>query len=387
MLIARTVAAIAVRVRPLAPEDSLARAAAAVRMAPGGAAPVQEDGTIVGLVTAADLADWIGDAGMEAARAATIREVARPGLTPIRADAPIQEALQQLQAEGRSAAPVVDGYGRYQGMVGLGDLLAAAMGALRPPLVGGMATPFGVYLTDGTQRAGVGDLALVSTGIFLGLIQVIGSWLGYRASVAALTLLTRLAPEWSSQLLGSLPPIFPPPVLYATFSLLLFALLFRYSWVTGYHAAEHQVVHAIEQGDDLRPEVVQTKPRVHPRCGTNLMAAFGVFLILERWAGALAFVVALVSWRFFGSLLQQYVTTRPARHWELESGLAAGRELLERYQTGVGIHASGWRRLWNMGLFQVAVGFTLVWLLLFFSQGLLIPGSLEETWFNNYLGG
>jgi hypothetical protein len=263
--------------------------------------------------------------------------------------------------------------------------LSAAMRALRPPLIGGMATPFGVYLTDGTRRAGVGDLALVSTGIFLGLIQVLGSWLGYRASVSVMALLGRLAPEWSSRFLGTLPTM-PHPVLYATLSLLLFALLFRLSWVTGYHAAEHQVVHAIEQGDDLRPEVVVAKPRVHPRCGTNLMAGFGIFMILERWAGPLAFVAALVSWRFFGSLLQQYVTTRPARGRELESGIFAGRQLLERYQGGIGTYASGWRRVWNMGLLQVALGFTIIWTALYFGQGWLRPGSLEATWFQNYLG-
>ena len=162
--------------------------------------------------------------------------------------------------------------------------------------------------------------------------------------------------------------------------------MFRFSWVTGYHAAEHQVVHAIEQGEDLRPEVVRAKPRVHPRCGTNLMAAFGIFMILERWAGPLAFVVALITWRFFGSLLQQYVTTRPARGWELESGLSAGRQLLERYQGSVGIHSSGIRRLWNMGLLQVFLGFMIVWSLLLFGQHLLTPGSLEATWFQNYLG-
>jgi hypothetical protein len=232
----------------------------------------------------------------------------------------------------------------------------------------------------------VGDGALVSTGIFLGLIQLLGSWLGYRASVAAIALLQRAAPDWSYSLTGVLPPIMPPPVLYAVFSLFLFALLFRLSWITGYHAAEHQVVHAIEQGDDLRLETVRTKPRVHPRCGTNLMAAFGIFLILERWAGILAFVAALVSWRFFGALLQQYVTTRPARSSELESGLRAGRELLERYQSGIGLHASGWGRLWNTGLLQVALGFATVWALLFCSQALLPPESLEATWFHYYLG-
>ena len=113
----------------------------------------------------------------------------------------------------------------------------------------------------------------------------------------------------------------------------------------------------------------------------------GIFLILEQWTGILAFVMALISWRFFGALLQQYVTTRPARPREIESGLTAGRELLERYQTGVGIHASGWRRVWNMGLLQVAFGFTLIWLLMYFGQGLIRPESLEAMWFNHYFMG
>jgi CBS domain-containing protein len=386
-MMAGSVASIVVRVRPLAPEDSLARAAEAVRLSPGGVAPVQVAGSIAGLVSADALSEWIAAVGVDSARGATVAQVMRPAQLPLRGDASIPEALEWLRQEDLPAAPVIDGFGRYQGMVGRGELLAAAMGALRPPLIGGMATPFGVYLTDGTRRGGVGDMALVSTGIFLAVIQVLGSWLGYRASVAVMALLTRFAPEWSALWLGSLPPILPPPLLYATLSLLVFGLLFRYSLVTGYHAAEHQVVHTIEQGDDLRPDVVESKPRVHPRCGTNLMAAFAIFLILERWTGILAFVVALISWRFFGALLQQYVTTRPARPREIASGLTAGRELLERYQTGIGIHASGWRRVWNMGLLQVAFGFTLIWLLLYFGQGLIRPESLEAMWFNHYFLG
>jgi hypothetical protein len=383
---ANFVSEIAVRVRPLSPTDSLARAAEAVRTAPGGAAPVQEDGEIVGLVCAEELADCLAEMDPAATRTAVVSDVARSMPTPLRENLPIQEALGQLRREGSPAAPVVDLLGRYVGMVSRGELLSAMMGALRPPLVGGMATPFGVYLTDGTRRGGVGDLALVSTGLFLGMMQILGSWLGYRASVTAMTLLDRVAPDWSARFLGGGAPIFPPYLVYGVFSLLLFAVLFRLSWITGYHAAEHQVVHAIEQGDDLRPEVVKTKPRVHPRCGTNLMAAFGIFMILDRWAGSLAFIGALVSWRFFGSLLQRYVTTRPARAWELESGLHAGRQLLERYQSGIGVFAPPWRRIWNMGLLQVALGFSIIWSLLFFGQRLLSPGSLEATWFTHYLG-
>ncbi len=35
------------------------------------------------------------------------------------------------------------------------------------------------------------------------------------------------------------------------------------------------VVHAIEEGEDLTLEKVRPMPRVHPRCGTNLVALFG----------------------------------------------------------------------------------------------------------------
>lgn len=383
---ANCVAEIAVRVRPLSPGDSLARAAELVRTSPGGAAPVQQDGQIIGIVSAGTLADWVAEQGVEQARSASVLAVTRPASDGIRSDATILQALEQLREAECPAAPVVDAFGRYLGMVGRGELLSASMGALRPPLVGGMATPFGVYLTDGTRRGGVGDAALVSTGIFLGLVQVLSSWLGYRSSVTAMSLLERIAPAWSARLLGGFSPLMPPELFYVAFSLLLFALMFRFSRVTGYHAAEHQVVHAIEQGDDLRAEVVREKPRVHPRCGTNLMAAFGVFVILERWAGPLAFVGAILLWRFFGSFLQQYITTRPAHEPELDSGIFAGRQLLERYQGGIGKHASGWRRLWNMGLLQVSFGFIIVWGPLLLAHGLLHPGSPEATWYHFYLG-
>jgi CBS domain-containing protein len=383
---ANCVGEVAVRVRPLSPEDSLARAAELVRTAPGGAAPVQEAGAIIGVVSAKTLSAWFVAGGVEQPFDDCVRELVREAPATIRDDTPLATALDQLCREECDALPVVDSLGRYVGMVGRGELLSAGMGALRPPLIGGMATPFGVYLTDGTRRAGVGDAALVSTGIFLGLVQVFGSWLGYRTAVTIMALLEHVAPVWSQAHAGGATPTLPPPTLYAVLSLLLFAALFRLSWVTGYHAAEHQVVHAIEQGDDLRPEVVKSKPRDHPRCGTNLMAAFGIFFILDRWAGPLAFVGAILCWRFFGSLLQQYVTTRPARAVELDSGIRAGRQLLERYQRGIGWRVTGWRRLWNMGLLQVAFGFGLIWLPLLLATGRVHLGLLERTWLNYYWG-
>jgi uncharacterized protein YqhQ len=39
----------------------------------------------------------------------------------------------------------------------------------------------------------------------------------------------------------------------------------------GYHGAEHKTINAYEAGADLKPEIVQTYPIEHPRCGTAFL--------------------------------------------------------------------------------------------------------------------
>jgi hypothetical protein len=297
-----------------------------------------------------------------------------------------EEALAIIRENGLDAAAVVDPVGRYLGIVGTGALMSAACGALRPPLIGGLATPLGVYLTNGTIRAGVGDLALVSAGFFMGLLQFLAAWGAYALTpilVHASADLTRSGFFAASLLPSPAAAYFWLPPLLTIF---LFSLLFRFSWVTGYHAAEHQVVHAIEQGDDLTLEAVRAKPRVHPRCGTNLMAAFVIFMVLHgglppelSW---IAFPVALIAWRAFGSFLQQYVTTRVPNERQLLSGLRAGEELLERYQLRPAEMPSRWRRLWNIGLLQVLAGFLILWLLFWLLEAIAF---LNTPWLE-YLG-
>jgi hypothetical protein len=95
------------------------------------------------------------------------------------------------------------------------------------------------------------------------------------------------------------------------------------------------------------------------------MAAFVIFLVLHgglppelSW---IAFPVALIAWRAFGSFLQQYVTTRVPNERQLRSGVRAGEELLERYQSRPAQMPSRWGRLWNMGMLQVLAGFLILW--------------------------
>src|SRR5207248_1050627 len=68
------------------------------------------------------------------------------------------------------AIPILDASDRYLGLVSLADLLEALPVRPRPPMVGGMATPFGVYLTNGSIQAGAGNVALMAGGALLGFL-------------------------------------------------------------------------------------------------------------------------------------------------------------------------------------------------------------------------
>src|SRR2546423_10530097 len=109
-------------------------------------------------------------------------------------------------------------------------------------------------------------LAYSLTGVFLwGLDRYAGVrlwnvWNGLQAGLA-------MGSEPHRLILQALP--FP-----------LFLLFVRALPLVQYHAAEHQAVHAMERGEPLDPEIVRRMPRVHPRCGTNIMAGGMVFLIV-----------------------------------------------------------------------------------------------------------
>jgi CBS domain-containing protein len=66
-----------------------------------------------------------------------------------------------------SALPVVDASGSYRGMVSRADLVAALGQQVRPPVVGGMATPLGVWLTTGSLSGGAPPLGLFLSGATL----------------------------------------------------------------------------------------------------------------------------------------------------------------------------------------------------------------------------
>lgn len=142
-----------------------------------------------------------------------------------------------------------------------------------------------------------------------------------------------------------------------------FLVVLRMSPLSGYHAAEHKVVSAVERFGDLRYDDVVEMPRAHPRCGTVLL--FGVIpTLLIAWPlfsrnPIAAVAVALIGWSLryrVGYFIQQYLTTKPPTPHQLRTGIAAGQKLLASWQSNPDRQVSIARNIWTRGLPQMIGG-------------------------------
>jgi hypothetical protein len=306
---------------PLYRESSIAAALDALRRTGDDLVPLVEGSALIGVVWANDARTALLEGVSLTTPVSSSMDASPPALL---STASREEARAVLLASGRPALIVLDPDGRYLGVVRVFDLYHTPERAARPPLVGGMATPMGVYLTNGSLAGGAKGWPLVLTGALMTVMLMVG------VAVTAL-LSSNLRPwlgPWGHTAIENLLPIF------------LFFLQVRLSPIAATHGAEHMVVHAIERGEALRPEIVRRMPRVHPRCGTNLAVGALLFtgLVQAFWstlheAGALvALVLTIAVWRPLGSFFQQHITTKTPRDEDIESGIAAAEDLIAQYR-------------------------------------------------------
>lgn len=357
----------------LAPEDSLRRFLQELRHYPVTTLPIRKNGILCGMVSQEAILLTLSLDNPQAREQALRRPladmmrapvvVARPEMTP-------EEVSKLCVKHYLNLIPVVDTEGYCLGIVIASDLLQPDLPTPRPTRIGGMATPFGVYLSDGTRQAGAGNLALIASGAVLGLHL----WISYAMVRGVLWVGETLAhlPHTSFSSIDTLSMPQSPGSAFTSIALSvlligIFLGLMRLSRLSGYHAAEHQTVHAIERQELLVSEIVCRMPRAHPRCGTNLMAASMIFFTLQTALGYIpligndiGFLVAalttLFAWRPVGTFLQERLTTKPATPHQLASGIEAGKSLLDQYLQSAPARTSVWRRIWCMGMVQTFIG-------------------------------
>ncbi|MHB0999302.1 MAG: DUF1385 domain-containing protein [Armatimonadota bacterium] len=349
-------------IKTINPTDTVNRAIEIMHASGIAILPVVDAGRIAGLVTEASLLGAVLAGDPEAVKdqpVSSFMEECNGALFPW---TPLVTAGEIMKQHDLQVIPVVDESGGYLGIVTRTDLLGALSLSLKPPTVAGMATPLGVYLTTGSHRAGAGDLGLFLAGVaimlmnFASLGMIFGiAWLAQKITpLNLLDIMTSVStnmPGWAYTVRG----------LMFGLSLPIFLLLMRIMPLSGYHAAEHQVVHAIESGEPLRPANVMHMLRVHPRCGTNIVAAMIVFLMVSQIIGTdialmVTVLILVFAWRSIGGYFQYYVTTKTPNSRQLENGIKAGEKLLAQFRENPSYNIRGWRRIWNTGMPQVMLG-------------------------------
>jgi CBS domain-containing protein len=354
----------------LTPYDTVRRAAGLISASDGSRVFVRDRGQIIGAVSDRAIVAFLASADdVEAASKSPIGPLVEPGVLLVNLDITARQAAEIFASTEADVLPVIDNLGGYQGVIYRSDLMGYLTQNLRPPAVAGMATPLGVYLTTGSVSGGTGSLGLFLTGVALALMMLAAE-LSVEGLIKLFSIITNIRADI---MLRSVPLIQYPNIYDVPFyasvvlSIIIFFLLLRFSPLSGYHAAEHMTVHAIEAGETLTAENVKSMPRVHPRCGTNLLAAAGVFLIIatrisSQFGVMIALLVVVVGWRTIGAWLQYFVTTRTPSPRELAKGVEAGNDLLRQYQEQPNLQLVGFKRIWKLGFIQTAAGlFSTLW--------------------------
>jgi hypothetical protein len=329
----------------IAVEDTIERAVREFHRNGCAVLPVLAEGKLVGVISETCLMKAVAD---DIDLRTSCAEAMHPAQT-IHSYASGSEALRLFSESTVQTFVVTDDHDHVMGVISPSDLMPRRRMLLRPPMVGGMATPFGVYLTNGSLHGGVGLFSVMATGILM-----LGMFI---ASIAVTHPIT-------NPILQIPMPEFIKALLVQAIPMVAFMAILRLIPLSGTHGAEHMVVHAIERGEELTPEVVSRMPRVHPRCGTNIAVAMVVFLAIFRstWYSdedvrlLVAVIITMFSWRPLGSFVQQYVTTRKPNSAQLRSGIKAGNELIQRYSTAHSTSTSVPVRIWNSGMVHVMSG-------------------------------
>jgi len=190
------------------------------------------------------------------------------------------------------------------------------------------------------------ELPILRSFFFWGrlFVQVVGSvWtlVFFAATMAALWLFVSLMQFGSGDgVLGSAFGFFAAfPILPI---LVLFFAVMKFSPLGRYHGAEHKAVAAYEKQGEVTLENAKKASRIHPRCGTNILAYIILAALLDPligWWGyaILQFILISEAWFVFGKsrasiavgdFLQKYFTTTEPRRAELEVAVESLKRLI-----------------------------------------------------------
>ncbi len=130
--------------------------------------------------------------------------------------------------------------------------------------------------------------------------------------------------------------------------LVLFFAAMKFTSIGRYHGAEHKAVAAYENFGEVTLDTARRSSRIHPRCGTNILAYIVVAALLDPfidgwWYAIAQFILISESWFVFGksqasiavgNFLQRYLTTTEPGRAELEVAVESINALIRAEREG-----------------------------------------------------
>jgi len=225
--------------------------------------------------------------------------------------------------------------------------------------------PGGVHLSSGNYGSAP-NYMLFLTGFSIIALFGVAVTLAYLVTWTAGLFLHLPLAETLLGLAG--PEDFPYlPLVQMGIDLLIFLcvlIVMRLSPLSGYHGAEHKVVHCVETYGRVDAALARTCPRAHHRCGTTLLAGLlpipliaVPLLSLGLWPEAGAVLVLGWLTRFpVGDAIQNVFTTKEPTDHQLATALAAANTLIARWRVDPDRRVPLWLGLWVRGCPQMKAG-------------------------------
>jgi hypothetical protein len=245
----------------------------------------------------------------------------------------------------------------------------------RVPRIGGTAIPGGVHFTSGNYGTGpnwrlfLTGMSILGLGAVAMSLAYVVTWaLGYGTGWPLAEALIGLPG------LGNVPYLPLVQIGLNLLTFLCFLVVLRLSPLSGYHGAEHKVVHCLEHFGVIDTGLAWTCPRAHVRCGTTLLAGFlplpliAVPLVgIPLWGPAAAVAVLVLGWmtRFrVGAWVQNVFTTREPTPHQMDTAIRAAEGLLARWQQDPDRRVPLWGAVWVRGFPQMVAGVVVaIWVL------------------------
>lgn len=281
---------------------------------------IDKDGLIVGIVSEFDLAKVAKELSFDKNSYQSQFTVENIMTTDVRVEtygADISDLLNNLDQMHIRVLPIIDDAGFYTGKcVTRKKLINFLAKKIKPRTISGVATPIGVYLSDGLHQVGAKNIGLILNGMVFASFFFVAEFL--TAGI-------------HNDFFASILKLF------------MFLIFFKIFPISQIHASEHKVINAIEKGLPLDVKTVQKQSRIHIRCGTNLLVLFlGISIIfyitniivpkiwLLRFMISFLLLIGLFSyWKQIGQKIQKFFTTREPTDKQVENAIKVGEELLQ----------------------------------------------------------